>query len=74
MKLETVYASFNAADALLVSSRLDAAGFENRTKNELTAMTLDGTAMASGGIQVQVPEDRAAEAREFLKSSAPSEE
>ena len=74
MKLETVYMSFSPADALLVSGQLEAAGFVTRVKNELASMSLDGYSMAAGGIQVQVPEDRAVEAREFIKSSVPSQE
>jgi hypothetical protein len=72
MKLVIVYSAFNPADAHLVRSRLEAANFHPVVSNELSSLSLDGYAMAAGGILVQVPEDEAAEAREFL--SAPDVE
>jgi hypothetical protein len=42
--------------------------------NELSALSIDGYAMAAGGILVQVPASEAAEAREFLTSSRPVDE
>jgi hypothetical protein len=71
MSLVTVYRALNPADAQLVRSRLDAAGFHVVVTNELSALSLDGYAMAAGGILVQAPEEEAADALEFLK---PSEE
>jgi hypothetical protein len=69
MEMVTVFTAFNPADAQMVRSRLDAAEFHPFVKNELSALSLDGYALAAGGILVQVPEDEAAEAREFLNSS-----
>ena len=69
MELVTIFTAFNPAEAQLVRSRLDAAQFHPVVKNEISALSLDGYALAAGGIQVQVPEDEAAEAREFLNSS-----
>jgi len=66
MKLVTVYTAFNPADAHLVCSRLDAASFHPIVTNELSALSLDGYAMAAGGILVQVPQDEAEEVRSFL--------
>jgi hypothetical protein len=66
MELITVYQAFNPADAHLVSSRLDAANFHPIVTNELSALSLDGYAMAAGGILVQVPQDEAEEVRSFL--------
>ena len=63
MQMVTVFTSFNAADADVVNSRLDAADFHPVIMHELAAQGLD---IASGGIRVQVPEDEAEEAREFL--------
>lgn len=74
MELITIFTAFNPAEAQLVRSRLDAAEFHPVVKNEISALSLDGYALAAGGIQVQVPENEAAEAREFLNSSEPAPE
>jgi hypothetical protein len=66
MELVTVYTAFNPADAQLVRSRLEAAQFHPIVQHELSALSLDGYALAAGGIRVQVPEAEAAEARAFL--------
>ncbi len=68
MKLITVSTLLNSADANLTASRLDAAGFHPVIKGELASLTLEGSVLAAGGIQVQVPEAEAAEAVEFLNS------
>ncbi len=64
--LVTVYRALNPADAQLIRSRLDAAEFHPVVTNELSALSLDGYAMAAGGILVQVPEDEAEDAHELL--------
>ncbi len=69
MPLVTVHTAFNPADAHLVRSRLEAAQFHPVVTNELSALSMDGYAMAAGGILVQVPAEEAAEAKEFLASS-----
>ncbi len=74
MSLITIQTAFNPADAQLVRSRLEAAGFHPVVTHELSALSLDGYAMAAGGILVQVPESEAAEAKEFLTSSRPVDE
>jgi hypothetical protein len=66
MQLVTIYTAFNPADAQLVRSRLEAAEFHPVVMHELSALSLDGYALAAGGIRVQVPEDEAAEAKAFL--------
>jgi Putative prokaryotic signal transducing protein len=68
MNMITVSTAFNPADAHLVRSRLEAAGFHAEIAHELSALSMDGYALAAGGIRVQVPETEAAEAIEFLKS------
>ncbi len=73
MSLITVYRALNPADAQLVRSRLDAAQFHAVVTNELSALSMDGYALAAGGILVQVPESEAAEARTFLTESKPLE-
>jgi len=64
--MTTVYRAFNPADAHLVRSRLDAANFHAVVTHELASLSLDGYAMAAGGILVQVPNEEAAEVKEFL--------
>jgi hypothetical protein len=71
MDIGTVYRAFNPADAHLVRSRLEAAGFHAFVTNELSALSMDGYALAAGGILVQVPPEEAAEAKEFLTKSTP---
>ena len=70
MSLVTVSRRFNPADAHLVRSRLEAAGFHAVVTNELSALSLDGYALAAGGILVQVPEEEADEAKEFLEAGS----
>jgi len=74
MDLVTVYRAFNPADAHLVRSRLEAAQFHAVVMNELSALSMDGYALAAGGILVQVPEAEAAEAKEFLDAPPLSDE
>ena len=64
----TIYTTFNLADAQLVRSRLDAAGFHPFVADECGALMGGGYSYATGGIRVQVPDTEAAEAREFLNS------
>jgi len=71
MAIGTVYRAFNPADAHLVRSRLEAAGFHAFVTNELSALSMDGYALAAGGILVQVPEEEATEAQAFLAESTP---
>jgi hypothetical protein len=52
----------------LIRSRLDAAGFYAVVLHELSSLSLDGYSLAAGGIQVQVPEDVAEDARALLKA------
>ena len=74
MPLVTVSSAFNPADAQLTRSRLEAAGFYAVVAHELSALSLDGYALAAGGILVQVPEEEAADAREFLAAPPPPDE
>jgi len=73
MRLVTVYQAFSSADAQLIRSRLDAAGFHAVVQHELAALSMDGYSMAAGGILVQVPESEAAEARELIESNESGE-
>jgi hypothetical protein len=69
MQLVTVFQTFNPAQAQLIRSRLEAAGFLALVKHELSALSLDGYSMAAGGILVQVPEEVAADARALIDSA-----
>ena len=71
MQLVTVFTAFNPADAHVIWSCLDAANFHPVVTHELSALSLDGYALAAGGILVQVPEAEAEEAKEFLNSPPP---
>lgn len=73
MKFVTIYTAFNPADAQLVQSQLEAAGFHPFVKDEISALTMDGYALAAGGIKVQVPESEAADAKEFLAAPPAAE-
>jgi hypothetical protein len=74
MSPTTIFKAFNPAEAQLVRSRLEAAGFHPFVADELSALSIDGYALAAGGIRVQVPEEEAADAREFLETpTAPAE-
>jgi len=61
-------------DAQLARSRLEAAQFHAVVTHELSALSMDGYALAAGGILVQVPEDEAADAKEFLAADTPPDE
>jgi hypothetical protein len=61
-----VYRCFNPAQAQVIRSRLEAAGFFAQATHELSAISIEGYSMAAGGIEVQVPDDVAAEARALL--------
>jgi len=74
MELVTVFRAFNPADAHLARSRLEAAGFHAAVMHELSSLSLDGYAMAAGGILVQVPDAEAADAKEFLAAETPGDE
>ena len=66
MSLKTVYRTFSAGDAHLVCSRLEAANLQASVAHELSALSMDGYALAAGGIKVQVPEEQAQDAIEII--------
>ena len=68
MSLVAIYSTINPMDAQLVRSRLDEAGFTAFVSQELSALSTDGYSLATGGIQVQVPEAEAEEALAFLNA------
>ena len=73
MKLITIFTAFNPADAQVVRSRLEASQFHPVVTHELSALSLDGYAMAAGGILVQVPDEEAADARELIAMASQPE-
>lgn len=56
----------NPALALLIQSRLEAAGFLVSIRGLDAALATEGYSLATGGVRVQVPQDQADEARAFL--------
>lgn len=66
----TIFTAFNPAEAQLVRSRLEAAGFHPFVADEAAALCTEGYALAVGGIRVQVPDAEEADAREFLRPAA----
>jgi hypothetical protein len=69
MSLVTVYRSFNEAEAQLARSRLEAADIEVYLTHELAASSAEGFSVATGGVLVQVPDDKAEEAKALLDST-----
>lgn len=72
MRLVAIFRTFNPAEAQLVRSRLEAAGFAAQVTHELSALSLEGYALAAGGIRVEVPEESAADARALIESAGES--
>jgi hypothetical protein len=69
MKPVTLTTSFNLAEAQMICSRLEAAGFHPFLANELTAGWLGVTSSASM-LRIEVPESELADAKEFLAAPA----
>jgi hypothetical protein len=65
MNRATIATNFNLADAELMRSRLEAAGFHPFIANELAAGWLGGTSSATL-MRIEVPDAEAAEAKAFL--------
>jgi hypothetical protein len=68
MELVTVFRTFNPAEAQLIRSRLEAADLQVNVAHELSALSMDGYSLATGGIQVQVPADQVEDARALIES------
>lgn len=62
----TVFTSLNPMDAELVASRLAAAGLKPEVFNQLSALSMEGYSLATGGIQVKVPAAQGEEAKAIL--------
>jgi hypothetical protein len=70
MNQVTIANVLNPAEAGLICSRLEAAGFHPFMPDENTAFNMEGYSLAIGGIRIQVPENEAQNAREFLAQPA----
>ncbi len=70
MEFITVSTLNNPAEAEFVRSRLEANGFFVNLKHAEAAFSL-GYGSALGGVQVQVPQDQAENARSLLASQDP---
>ena len=71
MEFVTVFTAFNPGAAELMRARLEANDFLVNVKHETAALSMDGYAMAAGGILVQVPEDQVEDARTLIESDNP---
>ncbi len=68
----TIRRCFNSADAQLFHSLLDAAGLHPEVVHELSSLSLDGYALAAGGILVRVPDDEAEFAAAIVATPEPA--
>ena len=73
MQLVTVFTAFNSAEAQLIRSRLEAAGLRAFIRDELSALSMEGYALAAGGISVQVPDVDAEAALELVRDGGTAE-
>ena len=72
MNFATVHTTFSSAEAQLIRSRLEVANFHPNVANE-ASVTYAGFS-ESTLIRVEVPENEAAEAKEFLAATAQPEQ
>jgi hypothetical protein len=68
MQLVTIFNSLSIMEAEIVRSRLEVSQFHPVITHGLSALSNDGYSLATGGILVQVPDDEASEAKDFLDS------
>ena len=69
MNLVTVYRGFDLTNAQMVRARLEAAEFHPFIADEFSSLEMGGISLSKQGVRVQVPEDEAADAKEFLAST-----
>lgn len=69
MNFITIATRFNLAEAELMRSQLEAAGFHPFVANEMAAGWLGGHSTATL-LRIEVPENEAAEAKAFLDAPA----
>lgn len=68
MEWVSVSNELNPAMALLIRSRLEAAGFLVSLRGLDAALATEGYSLATGGVRIDVPQDQAEEARAFLEA------
>ena len=68
MNHKTVFKSFSAAEAQMIKSRLETAGFNSFVTDEIASMSMEGYSMSTGGIRVKVPEGEFKLARELVEN------
>jgi hypothetical protein len=73
MELVTVFSTFNPAEAELIRSQLEIAGFDVEPKNNETAWAW-GAGITAGAVELQVPADQAADAKALLQTEVNSAE
>ena len=73
MKPVTIYRTFSPVDAQLIRSRLEASDLDATVTHELSALSMEGYSLSTGGIRVQVPEDQVDAAREIIELPAATE-
>ena len=76
MHLNTVFSSFSSAEAQMMFTRLEAAGFHPVVTDEIASMSMEGYSMATGGIRVKVPQNEKDSARALVENllNEPSQE
>ena len=62
-----VFTAFNPAEAQIVCSRLQTAGFKDSVEGEAAALNMEGYSLATGGIRVQVPENEKIDGRNLIE-------
>ena len=70
MSMVTVFRSFSPAEAHVIRSRLDAAQFHSEVVHELSAFSMEGYSLATGGVLVQVPAEEVDDARTLITAPA----
>ena len=66
MSMTTVFRAFSPGEAQVVKSYLEAAGIPTVVLHETASLTTSGYTGATGGVRVQVPDDRVGEAKTLL--------
>ena len=64
-----MFETLNAAEAQLIRSRLEAAGLHPEVDPEIDPLSIGAFAHASGGVEIKVPAEEAADARAILAAS-----
>lgn len=63
-----MFETLNAAEAQLIRSRLEAAGLHPEVDPEIDPLSVGAFSTTTGGVQIKVPSEEAAQAREILEA------